>query len=97
MVEPEPEASSAMPEVITEKQGYLRAQFQKIPYDQVWHVWTATIPRISITGQLVWGTVMRRRDGGRWIYKKYIENKDSTVEFFANAALKRRAPSKNGI
>jgi hypothetical protein len=36
-------------------------------------VWTVTIPRRSITGRLVWGTVMRRRDDGRWIYKKYVE------------------------
>jgi hypothetical protein len=40
---------------------------------QLWHVWTVTIPRRSITGRLVWGTVMRRRDDGRWIYKKYVE------------------------
>jgi hypothetical protein len=40
---------------------------------QLWHVWTVTMPRRSITGRLVWGTVMRRRDNGRWIYKKYVE------------------------
>jgi hypothetical protein len=40
---------------------------------QLWHVWTVTIPRRSITGRLVWGTVMRRRDDGHWIYKKYVE------------------------
>ena len=28
-----------------------------------------TIPRCSITGQLLWGTVLRRRDTDRWIYK----------------------------
>jgi hypothetical protein len=42
----------------------------------VWHVWTITIPRRSITGRLVWGTVWRRRDGGRWIYKRYVESVD---------------------
>ena len=42
----------------------------------VWHVWTVTIPRRSITGRLVWGTVLRRRDDDRWIYKKYIEHSD---------------------
>jgi hypothetical protein len=42
-------------------------------YAEVWHVWTVAIPRRSITGRLVWGTVLRRRDDGRWIYKKYSE------------------------
>ena len=41
-------------------------------YDD-WHVWSVTIPRRSITGGLVLGTVLRRCDGRRWIYKKYIE------------------------
>jgi len=41
---------------------------------QVWHIWTVTIPRRSITGRLVWGTVWRRRDSGRWIYKRYVES-----------------------
>jgi len=40
--------------------------------DNVWHLWTVTIPRQSITGRLLWGTVWRRRDR-RWIYKKVIE------------------------
>lgn len=80
-----------------ENQGYLHAQFQKVPSNQIWHVWTATIPRISITGQFVWGTVMRRWDDGRWIYKKYIENKDRTVEFFTNEALKKRNRGKDQI
>jgi hypothetical protein len=43
---------------------------------ELWHVWTITIPRRSITGRLLWGTVLRRRDDGRWIYKKYIEAVD---------------------
>ena len=38
---------------------------------QLWHLWTVAIPRRSITGELVWGTVLRRRDESRWIYKKY--------------------------
>jgi len=41
--------------------------------DGAWHVWTVTLPRRSITGPLVWGTVWRRRDQGRWLYKRYIE------------------------
>jgi hypothetical protein len=31
------------------------------------------IPRRSITGRLLRGTVLRRQHDGRWIYKKYIE------------------------
>ena len=46
---------------------------------QVWHIWTVTIPRRSITGRLVWGTVWRRRDAGRWIYKRYVEGAE-TIE-----------------
>jgi hypothetical protein len=34
------------------------------------------IPRRSITGRLVRGTVLRRRDDGRWIYRKYTEGVD---------------------
>ena len=41
--------------------------------DGAWHVWTVTLPRRLITGRLVWGTVWRRRDQGRWLYKRYIE------------------------
>jgi hypothetical protein len=44
----------------------------KITCDDVWHLWPVIIPRRSITGRLVWGTVWRRRDDRRWIYKKYI-------------------------
>ena len=40
-------------------------------WDSVWHVVNVIIPRRSITGRLLWGTVLRRRDGRRWIYKKY--------------------------
>lgn len=41
---------------------------------QLWHVWTVTFPRRSITGGLVWGTVLRRLDDDRWIYKEYVDN-----------------------
>jgi hypothetical protein len=41
---------------------------------RIWHIWTVTIPRRSITGRLVWGTVWRRSDKGRWIYKRYVES-----------------------
>jgi hypothetical protein len=39
----------------------------------VWHLWRAIFPRRSITGRLVYGKVWRRRDGRRWIYKKFVE------------------------
>lgn len=35
----------------------------------VWHVWKVIIPRRSITGELVYGQVLRRHNGRRWIYK----------------------------
>jgi len=41
------------------------------PYEEVWHLWTVVVPRRSITGRLLWGTVLRRRDDGRWIYRQY--------------------------
>jgi hypothetical protein len=41
-----------------------------------WHLWKIIIPRRSIAGRLVWGTVWRRNQGGRWIYKKFIEYSD---------------------
>jgi hypothetical protein len=40
---------------------------------EVWHLWTVIIPRRSITGRLVHGQIWRRRDGRRWIYKKFVE------------------------
>jgi hypothetical protein len=35
----------------------------------VWHVWKVIIPRRSITGALVYGQVLRRHNGRRWIYQ----------------------------
>lgn len=35
---------------------------------EFWHVWSAPIPRRSITGKLVWGRVWRRHNGERWQY-----------------------------
>jgi hypothetical protein len=37
---------------------------------EVWHLHHIYIPRRSITGRLLFGTVWRRRDRNRWIYKK---------------------------
>lgn len=45
---------------------------KRLPYEQVWHLWTVVIPRRSITGRLLWGTVWRRRDDDHWIYKQYL-------------------------
>ena len=39
----------------------------------VWHLWRVIIPRRSITGRLVYGRVLRRHDGRRWLYKKLVE------------------------
>jgi hypothetical protein len=36
----------------------------------LWHVWRVILPRRSIDGSLVWGTVWRRHDGRQWIYKR---------------------------
>ena len=41
-----------------------------------WHLWTVIVPRRSISGRLVWGTVWRRRNGRRWTYKKFVEYSD---------------------
>jgi hypothetical protein len=38
-----------------------------------WHLWTVIIPRRSITGRLVWGTIWRRWDGDQWIYKAHSD------------------------
>ena len=61
--------------IIASKHDGLRvlAPKQRPPYEEVWHLWTVIIPRRSITGRLLWGTVLRRRDDGRWIYKKYTD------------------------
>jgi len=42
-------------------------------WSDAWHLWRIIIPRRSITGRLVWGTVWRRNLRGRWIYKKFVE------------------------
>jgi hypothetical protein len=42
-----------------------------------WHLWTVIVPRRSISGRLVWGTVWRRSGGRRWAYKKFVEYSDN--------------------
>ena len=75
-----PNGWSAMLRIIARKHDFLRmlGPRQRPPYSEVWHLWTIILPRRSITGRLLWGTVLRRRDDGRWIYKKYIEGVDPT-------------------
>jgi hypothetical protein len=70
---------SAMLRIISSKDDVLRVLIpkQKPPYEEVWHLWTVIIPRRSITGCRLWGTVLRRRDNGRWIYKKYTQSVDA--------------------
>ena len=43
-------------------------------YMEAWHLQTVIIPRRSITGRLLWGTVLRRWNNSRWIYKKYAKS-----------------------
>jgi hypothetical protein len=45
----------------------------KPAWAEVWHLWKIIIPRRTITGRLACGTVWRRYDGRRWIYKKFVE------------------------
>lgn len=75
-----------MPRMIARTLDIFRVQVtkQRPPYEEVWHLWSVLIPRRSITGRLVRGTVLRRRDDGRWIYRKYIEHVD---EASARASL----------
>ena len=77
--------------IIASKHDVLRmlAPKQTPPYEEVWHLWTVIIPRRSITGRLLWGTVLRRRDDSRWIYKKCTESVDATAYRGAARALIR--------
>ena len=61
---------------------------------RIWHVWTVTLPRRSIAGRLVWGTVWRRYDNGRWIYKKYVESVDVVQRWRAVRALVAKASDR---
>jgi hypothetical protein len=63
---------------------------------RVWHVRTVTLPRRSITGRLVWGTVWRRYDNGRLIYKKYVESADAIQRWRAVRALVSKASDRPG-
>src|SRR6185503_10360685 len=52
-----------MPRMIASTLNVFRARAtkQRPPYEEVWHLWSVLIPRRSITGRLVRGTVLRRR------------------------------------
>ena len=52
---------------------YPRLTDAKPAWAEVWHLWKTIIPRRTITGRLVCGTVWRRHDGRHWIYKKFVE------------------------
>ena len=54
---------------------HFRKQNSKPKLENVsaWHLWTAAIPRRSITGRFIWRTVWRRWDGHQWIYKKHTD------------------------
>ena len=67
----------------------------RLPYEEVWHLWTVVMPRRSITGRLLWGTVLRRRDDGRWIYKQYTPASDDTPAYRASARTLVRASRRS--
>jgi hypothetical protein len=66
-----------------------------LSYYRGWHMWTVTLPRRSITGRLVWGKVWRRRDNGRWIYKKYIESPEAVERWRAVRTLVSKTSTNN--
>jgi hypothetical protein len=62
--------TSMRPMMIADRHDHFRIfQSPKPEWAQIWHLWTAFIPRRSITGRLIFGQVWRRHDGRRWIYK----------------------------
>lgn len=58
----------------------MKAAWQRRPFNdqhsakpagaEFWHLWTVRIPRRSITGEFVWGRVLRCHDGRRWVYAR---------------------------
>jgi hypothetical protein len=51
----------------------------RAPGAEAWHRWTVIMPRRSITGRLLFGSVWRRHDGRRWIYKRFLAANDYNV------------------
>ena len=66
--------------MIAERDNYQRDLSPTPAWAEVWHLWTVMVPRRSIPGRLVFGQVWRRRDGRRWIYKKFIEYAQDRAE-----------------
>jgi hypothetical protein len=66
----------------------------RLPYEEVWHLWTVLIPRRSITNRLLWGTVLRRRDDGRWIYKEYLGSIEA-IQYHARSSENIERPLQN--
>jgi hypothetical protein len=40
---------------------------------EFWHRWIVYVPRRSITGKLLWGSVWRRHDARHWTYKRVTD------------------------
>jgi hypothetical protein len=59
--------------------GQLNERTTKVGRATGWHLGTVIIPRRSISGKLVSGQVWRRRQGTRWVYKKFVEYADRDV------------------
>lgn len=45
--------------------------FSCLDLKHMWHLARVLLPRRSQHGGWVWGLVWRRRDGGRWHYKRW--------------------------
>jgi hypothetical protein len=86
-----------MPRMTASKRDVLRMLGPKPrpPYEEVWHIWTVFIPRRSITNRLLWGTVLRRRDDGHWIYKEYLGSIEAT-EYCARSTENIERPLHSG-
>jgi hypothetical protein len=91
---------SAMLRIISSNGDVIRVLVpkQRPPHVEVWHLWAVIIPRRSNMGRLLWGTVMRRLDDGRWIYKTYPDSVDAAEYRRSARALigicKRTAPQR---
>jgi hypothetical protein len=78
---------SAMLRIIAmQARHFLMPSPKQTPTYEVWHLQTVIIPRRSITGRLLWGTVLRRRKDGRWIYKQRVES-IGTTEYRQSARI----------
>ena len=65
---------------------------QKFRPDEDWHVFPLAIPRRSITGQLVWGKVLRRWDGRKYAQfwaSRYGQTASVSARAMANSLKKK--------